>query len=113
MDTFGLCGIDDIVVVVGCRAEEIMEKLNYLHVNWAVNENYSDGMYSSVKTGVKKLQKDSRDFHESCGYSSYKNATIEDLKTEFLKGEKGIIYPVFGEKNSSPNYFSYLCRIYT
>lgn len=104
VDTFRLCGIDDIVVVVGCRAEEIMKKLNYLHVNWAVNENYSDGMYSSVKTGVRKLKDDSQGFFlNPVDIPIIKKATIEDLKAEFLKGEKGIIYPVFkGEKIHPP-----------
>lgn len=104
VNTFRACGIDDIVVVVGCRAEEIMEKLNYLHVNWAVNENYSNGMYSSVKTGVRKLMDDSQGFFlNPVDIPLIKKATVEDLKAEFLKGEKGIIYPVFkGERIHPP-----------
>lgn len=113
INTYKLCGIEDIIVVTGHRAEEIMGSLKQLDVNWAVNKNYKEGMYSSVKTGVNKLQEDSQGFFlNPVDIPLIKAATIESLKTEFSKGQKDIIFPVFNGERVHPPLISNIFKKY-
>lgn len=96
--------IDDIVIVVGYRAADIMDRLKHLNVKWVVNPKYDEGMYSSIKVGLNQLDKASIGFFiNPVDVPIIKTSTIEKLKREFIKMEKGIIYPLFnGEKGHPP-----------
>lgn len=105
--TFKESGVEDVIVVLGHRAEEIMNKFAHLKVKWAINEDYEKGMYSSVKEGVKRLAEESEGFYLiPVDVPLIKASTLEYLKAEFLKGEKKIIYPVFNGKREHPPLIS-------
>jgi len=46
---------DEIVVVLGHKPEALIPTLERLGVNWAVNHNYTEGMVTSIKEGLKQL----------------------------------------------------------
>lgn len=107
VETYIQCGIEDIVVVLGYRAEDIIEKLRHLKVKWTINEDYKDGMYSSIKVGIMKIDKDSIGFFlNPVDIPIIKTSTIESLKLEYSKGEKDIIYPVFNGRRGHPPLIS-------
>lgn len=107
VETYIQCGINNIVVVLGYRSEDIMKKLNHLNVEWVVNENFKAGMYSSIKAGVMKIHDDSKGFFlNPVDVPLIKTSTIESLKLEYSKGEKDIIYPVFNGKRGHPPLIS-------
>jgi molybdenum cofactor cytidylyltransferase len=53
--TFKKAGIDDILVVVGFMAERLIPVLRKQHVKWVLNKDYDQGMFSSLRIGVKGL----------------------------------------------------------
>jgi len=52
---FKTSGVEDIVVVKGHRSGELEQELNRYHCRSVLNENFTDGMFSSVQSGVKAL----------------------------------------------------------
>lgn len=96
VNTLKASGINNIIVVVGHRANEIIETLKDSGVKCVKNENYLEGMFSSIITGVKALD-DTIDgfFMLPVDIPLVKKHTIEKLKREYLKCNKGIIYPSF------------------
>ena len=50
--------VDDIIVVLGHESKIVQNSLRNLPVNFAKNENYENGISSSIKTGINSLQAD-------------------------------------------------------
>lgn len=103
-ETFMQGNIDDIIVVVGFNADKIIESSKNLDVKWVINPDYDSGMYSSIKEAVKAMDKDTEGFFLiPVDVPVINKHTVESLKMEFEKGEKGIIYPTFdGAKGHPP-----------
>lgn len=105
INTFKASGIDNIIVVVGYRGNEIIEILKNLKVKWIENENYSKGMYSSIIKGLELLDDENSGFFMiPVDIPLIKKNTIEILKQQYLKSNKGIIYPSFNEKLGHPSF---------
>jgi putative nucleotidyltransferase with HDIG domain len=105
INTFKASGIDNIIVVVGYRGNEIIEILKNLKVKWIENENYSKGMYSSVIKGLELLDEENSGFFMiPVDIPLIKKNTVEILKEQYLKKNKGIIYPSFNEKLGHPPF---------
>jgi molybdenum cofactor cytidylyltransferase len=47
--------VDEVIVVLGHRSEEIQAHIQHLPVNIVINESYREGMSSSVKRGVQTV----------------------------------------------------------
>lgn len=47
---------DELVVVLGHEPENLISILDELGVRWVINEEYHEGMVSSIKTGVEALK---------------------------------------------------------
>lgn len=56
LQNFKNAGIEDILIVLGHKADQITKKLNLSPDDFTVNKNYQFGQFSSVQTGVKNLQ---------------------------------------------------------
>jgi len=96
-------GIDDIILVVGYRGSEVIEKTKNFGVVCVVNENYSQGMYSSVLKGVEALEPNiDAFFMQPVDVPLVKGHTIDLLKNMYLESHKGIIYPAFCGKRGHP-----------
>lgn len=52
---FRACGLEDIVVVTGHRADEVAAVAQRIGVRCAHNPDFAEGMYSSIRTGVAAL----------------------------------------------------------
>lgn len=105
--TFISAGIEDVLVIVGHRAEEIVNVLKKESVRCILNEKYKEGMSSSVLKALSEIDKDSKGFFLiPVDIPLIKIKTLELLKEEFLKGEKGIIYPQFKGKKGHPPLIS-------
>lgn len=103
INTFTTAGICNIIVVVGHRGKEIIEALKNKDVKCIENENYSQGMYSSILKAVKLLDEDvSAFFMLPVDIPIVKKQTIEILKNKYLQSDKGIVYPNFNGKNGHP-----------
>lgn len=96
-------GIDDIIVVTGHRSCEVMEKLKGSGVRCVMNENYSQGMYSSVLKGLEALDEEyAAFFMQPVDVPLIKKHTLELLKSKYQESGKGVLYPVFCGKRGHP-----------
>lgn len=87
-----------IIVVGGHRIEDIwISTKSYSKVELVYNENYLDGMYSSVKVGLKRTKGD-RMFIVPGDYPFIKSSTY----TAISKYNNDIIIPKYNNKNGHP-----------
>ncbi len=55
INLFQTSGIEDIVVVKGHQSEKLKQELSRYRCRSVLNENFADGMFSSVQSGVEAL----------------------------------------------------------
>lgn len=93
---YGYCS--NIIVVGGYNYNIINELLKpYRKVSTVLNENYMNGMFSSVKTGLKKV-KGNRFFLTPGDYPLIRKDTYEKM----LKCKADIVIPMYDGKKGHP-----------
>lgn len=101
--TFRRAGIVDITVVVGHRADELIPILDRLKVKHIFNENYDEGMFSSIIKGVQSLTPETEAFFLLPGdMPLVKSHTVRLLYRAFNKMEMDVVYPVFQKRRGHP-----------
>jgi len=92
-------GIEKIVVVLGSGKDDILKLTGKLPVTNCYNENYKQGMLSSVKYGFRKLD-------EECGaamiFLGDQPDVIKAIVEAYRNSGKGIVMPVFNNKRGHP-----------
>jgi len=105
--SFQNAGIPDIMVVIGHRASEIIPLMEKLDVSYVINDNYQDGMFSSVTAGLGSIANQISGFFLLPGdMPLVKPLTIEKILDESAITDAGIIYPCFMGKRGHPPYIS-------
>ena len=112
--------VQDIIVVVGSRAEKVSEALKGLPIRIVINEAFADGQSTSVKKGVSALQKGSallegstlmeESFQKGVLFALgdqplLKTETIDLLIQEF-NTHAGIIVPYYQGTRGNPVIFA-------
>ena len=103
--------VGQVLVVIGHEAEKIRRELNELPLNFVYNPNFSEGMTTSIKYGVKAVS------HECDGLliclgdmpfinTSEINKLIHAYVKNRIKGEGLIVVPVFKRQRGNPVLFS-------
>jgi molybdenum cofactor cytidylyltransferase len=96
IDIYKSSGINNIIVVAGYKGSEVAEKLRESGTTCIQNENYAEGMFTSVIKGVKALDTSvSAFFMQPVDIPLVKKYTIEVLRNKYLESGKGIVYPDF------------------
>lgn len=95
--------ISGTIVVLGSSREEIEAiTIKYPVVN-CVNENYKDGMFSSVKCGLNRLPAETRAVLVFPGDQPFIGASIINMVIDsYNKSGKGIVVPVYKKKRGHP-----------
>ena len=103
VDSFLRAGVEDVVVVIGHNADLIKPILDKKNIKWVYNSDYDEGMYTSIKAGLKALE------NHFCGFYMMpadipfvKPETIIQLGEAFLKSDYKIVYPVYGGRREHP-----------
>lgn len=103
VNTYKSSGIDEIIVVTGHNGSEVAESLKALGVQCVLNENYAQGMFSSILKGMEALDINvAAFFMQPVDVPLVKKHTVEVLKNKYLECSKGIIYPNFCGKRGHP-----------
>ena len=55
--SFRAAGVEDIIVVLGHCSDDIIPELKINNIDWVKNDQYEQGMLSSIKTGIQALVK--------------------------------------------------------
>tara|TARA_Y100000741_G_scaffold355635_1_gene331297 strand:- start:63 stop:671 length:609 start_codon:yes stop_codon:yes gene_type:complete len=103
--------VGQVLVVIGHEAEKIRRELNEFPLNFVYNPNFSEGMTTSIKYGVKEVS------HECDGLliclgdmpfinTSEINKLIHAYVKNRIKGEGLIVVPVFKRQRGNPVLFS-------
>ena len=96
-------GIEDVRVVIGHRAGDLLPLVERLRARPVLNERYSDGMFYSVLAGVESLGADVEAFFLlPVDIPLVGRRTIALLAEAFRRGEGSILYPSFYGKRGHP-----------
>ncbi len=103
VSTFRSGGAADILVVIGNRAGEMTAALAPLGVQTALNRDYDAGMFSSVMTGVRQVDRSSSGFFvHPADIPLVRPATIAALTGQFTKTPDALCYPYFMGRRGHP-----------
>jgi len=96
--------VNKIIVVLGFDHLKIKTKLlKSKKIKFAINKNYKKGMSSSIKTGLKKLPKNSQGFLIVLGdMPNITKTTINKICTLIARSDKEIILPKFKNRTGNP-----------
>ncbi len=112
-DIFRQAGLTDILVVLGCRSDETAVVLDKSGIRYIINENFEDGMFSSIKKGVKSIsEKDSKSrafFLLPVDCPLVRPYTILRLMDTYDKFIMPVIYPVFNGDTGHPPLIDMRC----
>ena len=103
--------VGQILVVIGHEAEQIRLELNNFPLSFVHNSNFSKGMTTSIKSGIKEVSQNTDGLLISLADMPYINTSeINKLIHAFvknrIKGKKLIVVPVFQGRRGNPVLFS-------
>ena len=103
-DALHQAGIEDVIVVTGHRAAELMPELTRYRLRHTVNEGYMAGMYSSVQAGVRALTADTAAFFLwPVDVPLVRSHSLRLLLRDFRQHGAAVTYPTFrGERGHPP-----------
>ncbi len=100
---FQQAGIDDVRVVVGFRAGEVVEAVKPLGVSVVFNSGFAQGMYTSIQAGVRTLEPGVQAFFMlPVDIPLITHITVEKMLDCCRLYQHGVIYPVFNGKRGHP-----------
>ncbi|WP_066633467.1 DVU_1551 family NTP transferase [Desulfolucanica intricata] len=103
VNNFRAAGINDVRVVVGYRAHDLIPVLDELGVLAVYNENYDRGMFSSVQSGVKSLPRQVDAFFIlPVDNPLVRPKTISEVIRAREESNAGIVYPSFAGQRGHP-----------
>ena len=96
--------VNKIIIVLGFEHLKVKTKLlKSKKINFVINKNYKKGMSSSIKTGLKKLPKNSQGFLIVLGdMPNITKTTINKICLSITRSDKEIILPKFKNRTGNP-----------
>ncbi len=99
-------GIENIFVILGCEATEIIENINLSSVQVVINEQYTLGQFSSFQAGVRKVGENSAGtFLSLVDQPQIGFKVIKEVKAAFETDPDNLIIPTFRGKRGHPPIF--------
>ena len=103
LSLFQACGIDDLVVVTGHRADEISVIANRAGAIPIHNPDFADGMFRSIRTGAAHLVGRCEGFFLlPVDIPLVRRGTVTLLARSFAQSPARILYPVFDGRRGHP-----------
>lgn len=103
IENVGQSKVFNTLVVLGASKEEILGVISHLNVDHCFNENYRNGMFSSVKCGFRNLPPTFDAVLIFPGDQPFiEPAVINSIIDAYLKKRKGIVIPVYKKKRGHP-----------
>jgi molybdenum cofactor cytidylyltransferase len=100
-------GLDPLYVVLGYSFDAISNSIQHLPVNVIYNQGWDEGMASSIRAGINKIEKDSFDavLIMLCDQKRITNKHLENLIKEFYRSDKSIIATSYSGQSGVPVLF--------
>jgi len=106
LDHLQAARVDEIVVVLGYRAEEILPTLRGLGCRVVINRQYSLGMSSSIQRGLRAVHPRAQAVLVVLGDQPHIGPEIIDRLVEsFHRRDRSIVVPVFHGQRGHPVLF--------
>lgn len=100
-------GVLDVRVVVGFRAEELVEVVEHLGGKVVVNPEFAQGMYSSIQAGVRSLEQNAQAFFIlPSDIPLISSTTIKRIVDCYLQFQHSVIRPVYNGQWGHPPLIS-------
>jgi len=99
--------VGEVIVVVGYRAEEVIEKIATKPVKIAINPIYHQGMSTSIVAGLNLVDNSARAVMLALAAQPFVDSqTISRLIGEFSTHDKGIAVPTYRGRRGHPVIFA-------
>ncbi len=103
--------VSQVLVVIGHEAEKIMRELSDLPLSFVYNPNFSEGMTTSIKSGLKEISSDCDGFLICLADMPFINTPeinklIHAYVQNRIKEKRLIVVPVFQRHRGNPVLFS-------
>jgi molybdenum cofactor cytidylyltransferase len=93
----------EVIVVLGHRQEEIQARIQHLPVKIVINENYSQGMSSSIKCGIQAVSPDAQAVIIALADQPMISSDIIDRLIEAYQTQgKKIVIPTYEGRGGHP-----------
>jgi len=103
IDNLSSSAVNEVIVVLGHKAEEIAETISAKPVKIVFNPNYGEGMSTSVIAGLTLVDPRAQAVMLALGDQPLVDSqTINRLIDEFHKSDKGIAIPTYKGKRGHP-----------
>ncbi len=96
---------DEVIVVVGHRAEAIQTQLGTRPIKTVFNPDYRDGMLTSAQTGIRTLEASDAFALMLVDQPFITSALINQVFDAYQQTEKGIALPSYNYKRGHPVIF--------
>jgi molybdenum cofactor cytidylyltransferase len=105
--SFRAAGVEDIMVVIGHCSRDIIPALQINNLDWVKNDQYKQGMLSSVKTGIQALARGVEAFFiMPADIPLVRPLTLKALKDTHAFHTAKIIYPAYQGRRGHPPLIS-------
>lgn len=95
--------VNRTVVVVGCNKDEVIGAIGHLPVLYCYNDNYENGMLSSVKAGFRSLPESVEAVLVFQGDQPMITAEVVNIVIHaYRQSNHGIVIPVYQKKRGHP-----------
>ena len=95
--------VDRVLVVLGADKDDVREEIEPLGIDSVVNENFAEGMLSSVQAGFRALPADAEAAVVMLGDQPFLPARVVDAVVEaYRRSGKGIVVPAFQGRRGHP-----------
>lgn len=106
MDSLARSSVDETILVLGCRDEEIRKSLPVLPAKTVLNPSYREGMGSSVACGMHAVGDGADAVMIVLGDQPLVDSAIIDrLVQAYRENDKGIVVPLHGKRRGNPVIF--------
>ena len=99
--------VDEVIVVVGYQAEEVVKTIGTRSVKLVVNPDYKQGMSTSIIAGLNQVDSQAKAVMLAFGDQPLIDSqTINRLIEEFNNHDKGIAIPAYQGRRGHPIIFT-------
>jgi molybdenum cofactor cytidylyltransferase len=99
--------VNEIIVVLGYKAEEVLKTIATKPVKIAINPDYKQGMSTSIIAGLSLIARQAQAVMLALGDQPLVDSqTINQLIEEFYNHDKGIVVPTYHGKRGHPVIFA-------
>ncbi|RST57800.1 nucleotidyltransferase family protein [Siminovitchia terrae] len=95
-------GIDEIIVVLGYKAEYLQKIISTFEIKAVINKNYEYGKSSSIRKGISSLHKEVDGIFISAVDQPVPSAILKKMKAHLEENEAAVVIPTYEMKRGHP-----------